>query len=470
MSQDATPTQPIPDLIPEPAQSEARALYSPTERRRVIFRLAWPVSAEMILGTLVQVIDMAMVGRLGAVAIAAVGLSFRPLFVGQAIFLGLGVATTAMVARFTGARQPDQANRVTEQALLTTSLLALALGLFAYLAGRQIVVFMGGEGEVVKLGTSYMRGIAPGLFFMLVATIMTAALRGAGDTQTPMKVNILTNLINVFGNWVLIFGHLGFPSLGVFGAAVATSFSRLVGAAIMFIVLLRGRGGLHLEAAGFRRLDMDLIGRLFRIGIPAALERMVMSVSAMIHIKIVATLGTVAVAAATVSSNAEQLSFMPAIGFSVAASALVGQNLGACNPKEAAQSGRQAIALGTIFMGLMGLLFFILPGLFVRIYTDQVEILASGIMLMRIVGLSQIPMAIGFVASGALRGAGDTSSVLLATVVSSFVVRLGLSYLLVVILGWGLWAAWMATLLDWAVRAAITAIRFRAGRWQQIEV
>lgn len=437
---------------------------------RKIIRLAWPVMAEMFLQTLAQMVDMAMVGRLGQAAIAAVGLSFRPLFVGQAIFLGLGVATTALVARFIGAGDKAKATRAAEQSLMTTSVLALALAAFGYFAARQITVFMGAADDVVNLGTSYLQGFSPGLFFLMLATIMTSSLRAAGDTKTPFYAGAISNVVNVVGNYVLIFGKFGFPAMGVLGAAIATSFSRVVMAAIQFYVLLQGKGGLHLNWRDFATLDWDIITRLFKIGIPAALERFVQSLSMMLHVKILATLGTTAVAISTLSSNVEQLSFMPSIGFAVAASTLVGQNLGAKQPEEAEHSGWGAMRLCSYFMGIMGLLFILIPGVFIRIYTSDPAVIEPAQSVMRIIGLTQLPQAIAFVGSGVLRGAGDTKAVLNISVLGNIILRLGLSYLFVVILGWGLWSAFAAVLVDWLIRGALIARWVKAGNWKTIKV
>ncbi len=435
-----------------------------------IFLLAWPVMAEMFLQTLAQIIDMAMVGRLGQAAIAAVGLSFRPLFVGQAIFLGLGVATTAMVSRFIGAGEQENAALTAAQALLTTSMLALALAAFGWFFAEQITLFMGAEGDVIHLGKSYLLGFSPGLFFLMLGTIMTSSLRAAGDTRTSFYAGLISNLVNVVGNYILIFGHFGFPEWGVFGAAVATSTSRMVFATILFVTLLRGKGGLHLERKGFTFFDWDLIKRLFRIGIPAALERFVQSLSMMLHLKILATLGTTAVAVSTLGSNVEQLSFMPSIGFSVAASTLVGQRLGARLPQEAERNGLEAVRLSSYFMGLMGLLFVLFPEPFVRIYTDDPQLIGPAKELLRVIGFTQLPQAIANTLSGMLRGAGATQVVLRSSMVGNVVLRLGLSYLFVVVFGWGLWSAFLAVLIDWAARGLYMASVVRQGKWKETKV
>jgi len=217
-------------------------------------------------------------------------------------------------------------------------------------------------------------------------------------------------------------------------------------------------------------LDWDIIKRLFKIGIPAAFERLIQSFSMMLHLKILATLGTTAVAISTLSGNIEQLSFMPSIGFAVAASALVGQNLGAKNPDLAERSGWSAMRLCSYFMGTMGLLFVLIPGVFIRIYTSDPTIVGPAVAILRLVGLTQLPQAIAFVASGVLRGAGDTTSVLNVSFVGNIVLRLGLSYLFVVILQWGLWSAYLAVLVDWLVRGTLLAYWVTMGRWKKIKV
>ncbi|HSL93782.1 MAG TPA: MATE family efflux transporter [Bacillota bacterium] len=448
----------------------AMLLASDRVRDKRIFLLAWPVMAEMFLQTLTQMVDMAMVGRLGRAAIASIGLSMRPLFVAQAIFLGLGVATTAMVARFIGAKDRERATIAAEQSMLTTSVLALALAAFGYYFARQIILFMGAEPEVVELGISYLRGFSPGIFFLMLSTIMTAALRASGDTRTSFYAGMISNAINVVGNYLLIFGHLGFPALGVYGAAIATSFSRLVMAAILFVSLLRGQSGLHLTIKGFTYLDWDIIVRLFRIGVPAALERLVQSVSMMLHLRLLAVLGTTAVAVSTLSSNVEQLSFMPSIGFSVAASTLVGQSLGAKKPDEAEHNGWGAMRLACMFMGTMGLLFILVPGFFIRIYTSDPDVLLPGMTILRIVGITQLPQAIAFVASGILRGAGDTRTVLNNAIIGNIALRLGLSYLFIIVLGWGMWSAFVAILMDWLVRGVLLSYWVAQGKWKTTKV
>jgi putative MATE family efflux protein len=215
---------------------------------------------------------------------------------------------------------------------------------------------------------------------------------------------------------------------------------------------------------------VHLIWRVLRVGLPAAAERAFTSGGQLAYARQVASLGTVAYAAHSLSLNAESFSYMPGMGFATAATALVGQNLGAGRPRDAERSAYVALwfALGT--MGGMALLFFTIPGLFLRIYTTDARVIALGIPLLRIVAFTQFPEAVGFVIPGALRGAGDTVVVMVFTLVGMWVVRIGLTSLLVFGLGMGLPGAWLAMLADWVVRAALFLCRFRSGQWKSVRV
>ncbi|MGE5584751.1 MAG: MATE family efflux transporter [Bacillota bacterium] len=452
---------------PDAAPGDAVAI-----RRRVI-QLSLPVFAEVVLQTLTQVVDMAMVGRLGASAIAAVGLSMQPLFLGQGVFMGLSVGTTALVARFTGAGERRMAGRTNHQSLLVSTVLALVTCAAAYVYARDIVTLMGAEPDVIALGTSYLRYLVPGFAMLLATMTVGGALRGAGDTTTPMKINVLVNLVNVVGNYMLIFGHFGFPALGVDGAAIATTVSRMIGGALFLWAACRRASPValpRLRLAAYFRIDTALVARVLRIGVPAILERLVISSGMLVYIRAVAGLGTVVYAAHSIANNAESLSFMPGLAFATAATALVGQGLGAGRPDVAERSASEALKLGLAVMGTMALVFLAVPEYLMMIYTSDPEIIRLGSIALRVISFGQVPMGTAFIFSGALRGAGDTRSVLYVTTFAVWVVRLSATYLLVVMAGLGLFGAWLAMVADWLVRGGYVWHRFRAGRWKQLQV
>ncbi|MBC7321222.1 MATE family efflux transporter [bacterium] len=437
---------------------------------REVWRLAWPAFAESLLGTMTQIVDTAMVGRLGPVAVASTGIGMQPLFLAQGIFMGINVATNAIVARYVGAKERENAQIVTGQSLLVSVLLSVIIFLPLLFVSRNIVIFMGAKDDVIKYGTIYLSWIIPGLIFMTATMGIVGALRGAGDTKTPMYINALVNIINVLGNYVLIYGKLGFPMLGVEGAAIATTFSRLIGAILLIVVIFNKDSAMNTNLRYCLRLDKEFIVKLFNIAYPVTLERIVLSVALLFYVRIIASLGTIPYAAHNIAMNAESLSFMPGLAFATAATTLVGQSLGAGDPERAERATYTCLRLGIYFMGSMGILFYFFPEFFMRIYTDNVDVIGYGSLALRVVAFSQIPMAIAFIVSGALRGAGDTKTVLYATAVGVWCIRLVLAHLFVNLLGMGFFGAWLVMIFDWLFRVVWMLVRFKNGSWKKIEI
>lgn len=440
------------------------------EMRKRILTLAWPVIAEMSLQTVTQIVDMIMVGRLGPAAITAIGLSIYPMFFAQSIFSAIGVGTTALVARFVGKDDFKLAGRVLEQSIIQAVIATLIFVAALYTWARQIVTLMGAEAAVIPLGETYIRYTVPGFVFMLLGMIVTAALRGAGDTRTPMKVNILVNIINVIGNYCLIFGKFGFPALGVKGAAIATSFSRGVGGIILFLFIFSTRSILRTDWRGCFSLDLELSKRILKVGYPATLEQLVMRTAQLLYVRLVSALGTLAFAAHQIAINVESISYMPGWGFAVAATTMVGQYLGAGREDLAEESGYESWKLGVGIMGLMAMVFFFFPQYLVRLYTDEPQIIQMAAGNLRIVAFAQIPMATQFIFAGALRGAGDTKPVFYSTMLGNWLGRLAGAYVLINYLGLGLTGAWLAMCFDWVIRGTYVWFRYRGGSWKKIQI
>ncbi|ADO77469.1 MATE family efflux transporter [Halanaerobium praevalens] len=438
--------------------------------KKVIFKLAWPVIAEQSLATVTQIVDMMMVGRLGASSVAAIGLTMQPVFFSTALASALGVGTTALVSRFTGSNQNKKAASVLQQSILMSLIFSVFFAFIFYLSAPKLLIFMGGEAEVIKLGTGYLRMISPGFIFMVLAFIVTAALRGAGETKTPMKVNILVNILNIFGNYLFIFGNFGFPKLGVNGAALATTLSRSLGGIILLTLTFTNYSVLKMKIEGFFRFDLNLIKRVLKVGIPTAMEESVRRLAQLLFIRVIASLGTTAFAAHQISLNAESISYMPGFGIAVAATTIVGQNLGAKNPEGAEKGTFEAWKIGSLIMGFMALILLIFPEQLVKLYTTDPEIITKASLNLRIIALAQIPMGTQFIFAGALRGAGDTKAVFYSTAISTWIFRLLLGYILVHPLGLGLFGAWSAMVIDWIVRGSYVIYRFKKGNWKLINI
>lgn len=435
-----------------------------------VLGLAWPVIVENSLMTLVNVADVAMVGRLGQSAIAAASLPGSPIFFSQAIFSAITIGTTALVARLIGAGDKKQADRALRQSFV----LALILGLIVtgILMGfaHPIMSAMGAKGDVLTMGSSYLRISTSTFFFMSLSFILNGALRGAGDTKTPMITNIIANLVNLLFNYLLIHGVWIFPEMGVDGAALATAISRAVGGLLVIAVLVSNRAKLHLDLRLPFKPDKDLLGRMLNVGLPAAAEQFVMRGSSMVMTRMMTGLGTLAYASHSLVANFESVSFMVGLGFSMSASTLVGQHLGAEDPDGANDCGHMAAKVAALVMGAFGILFMIAPQIIISIYSSDPEVVGLGSRILRVAGLSQIPLAINIVYSGALRGAGDTRYVFWVTSFGNLLLRLSLIYTFAYVLDLGIVGAWLGTTLDISVRSILVAMRFRSGKWRNIKV
>ncbi len=452
---------------------------------KATFKLALPAIGEMLLQTMLGFADMAMVGSLGAASIAAVGLSDMPMMTATSVFAAISVGTTALIARAIGAGKPAEANSIAKQSLIISVLMAFVFTTLGLIVARSIIVLMGAEPEVIPLSTGYFKTVCLGLPFMIITIIMSGVLRGSGDTKTPMYINGMSNIINIIGNFFMIFQSrvwdftlfgkqisLFIPGagLGVQGAAISTTFSRSLAGVIILCLLLKGNVGVKINFKEKFRIDLVIIKRIFNIGIPAAIEQFLMRFGQLLYSRVVASLGTVMFAAHRITLTAESISFNVGFGFALAATTLVGQYLGAERPDLAEKSGFSSVKMGAAFMATVGIFFFFWPQIFLRIFTNDPQILDNAVWCLRIVALSQPFLAgvMGF--AGGLRGAGDTRRVLLVTMIGIWGVRLSLAYLFAIVLGYGLIGAWVAMTIDLIIRGSLLFFRFKSGHWKYIKV
>ncbi|HXL03663.1 MAG TPA: MATE family efflux transporter [Bacillota bacterium] len=440
---------------------------TPALRKRVL-ELAGPSLVEMALVTFVNMADMIMVGRLGPAAIAAVGLTNQPVFFAMAAFIALNVGTTAVIARAIGAGDDDVASDAMRQSLILVVIMGLAVSVLGFVFAGHVLEFMGAEPDVLPMGVSYMKIIASGGVFMVVSMSLTAALRGAGDTKSPMKANMVANVSNVIGNYLLIYGKFGFPKLGVAGAALATTIARSIAFFLLLKVVISGNSHLHLR--GPFRLNRELLERIIRVGMPSAVEQIVLRGGQLVYVKIVAGFGTTVIAAHQIGMNIMNLSFMPGTAFAIAATTLVGQGLGAGMPDLAEDWARETRRMGTVVSCCMALLFILFGKYIAMLYTNDPEVIARTAVVLRILGLVQPAQSTQFILAGGLRGAGDTKWPLYSTAIGVWVFRVAVGYLLAVVMGMELVGAWMGMAVDQLARSTIIAFRFRSGKWKMAKV
>ncbi|MGI6200333.1 MAG: MATE family efflux transporter [Christensenellales bacterium] len=449
---------------------------------RSVLHLAWPTIFENLMTTMVSYVDTAMVGSLGALATAAVAINSSPMWMINSTISAVAVGGTVLVAQAIGAQEPERASDVSRQCLslsLAFGLLFCALGVCL---GPFIPVWMGAQSDVIPLAMNYIRIVALGFIPHFMGLVMSAVLRGAGDMRTPMIVNLITNVLNIIGNFLLIFPTrpvslfgLTFTmwgaGLGVAGAAASTAFATATSGVLILLAFLRPKRRMRqLTLKGSYRPRPDILRKVFKVGLPAALERLSISIGQIFYLRLVSGLGTISLAAHHLAVNAESISYMPATGFQTAATTLVGQSMGAQEPDKAKRYGNITFALGTAVMCVAGLVLFLLPRQLMGIFTQDAAVIDAGASALRIVAFSEPFFGASIILSGALRGGGDTRWPFLISLAAMWGVRLGSAWVFAYGLGWGLNGAWLGMALDLIVRGVWMIVRFERGKWKQMRI
>lgn len=282
-----------------------------TSLQQTIIKLALPAILENVLHTAVWMMDTAMVGRLSAEALSAVGFGAQLAFALVNIIAAMGIGTSALVARYIGAGEPKRANRVVAQSFLISWVLSLFLAVLNFILARPFFSSTMKDPSVISMGISYVKIITTGVAFQIPTMVMNAALRGAGNTRLPMVSALVANTINVVGDYVLIFGHFGFPRMEVQGAALATALAQIVGGVITLSYLILGKDVIRLNLKEAFKIDIAVIKQLSKLSLPSCLEEFSHSGSRLISSIWIASLGTVPFAAHQVAVSAESMSFMP---------------------------------------------------------------------------------------------------------------------------------------------------------------
>lgn len=462
---DAEPSSPLPvALLREPAREVSRE-----ELLRTIWTLAWPVIVTFLLDSLVGLVDTLMVGRLGANAVAAVGVGTQILNSVSVAMTAVGTGTLALVARFVGAGNREAAAKVLGQSVLAAFALSVACILPVIAFAPVIVGWFGVQPEVRDLGSSFTRIVMLSIPQSAVLFVIGSALRAAGDTRTPLWIGAIVNIINVVGNYVLIFGKLGLPAMGVRGSALATTMAFTAGTVLGLALLARGQLVIRLEPWHLRP-HLPTIRRVLAIGYPAAIEQVMMQVGFFLYLVFAARYGTSAIAAYFIGVRILALSFLPGYGFAAAAAALVGQNLGAQQPHLARRAGWVANRLSVYLMSALGVCIILFARPIASAFVADPEVIRDTVWFIWALGLSQPFMAVDFTLGGALRGAGDTRFPLFAVFVGFYGLRLGCGFLVTYVLGWSLLWLWLALIGDYVARAALKSWRFASNRWQLVRV
>jgi len=443
-----------------PAPQSARAL------RRQVLRLGLPAVAERILTLMVNIVNTMLVGHLGASALAAVGLSGTIEMIGSTVFMAVATGTTALVAQAFGARNHSLAQQVLEQSMLVAIGMGILFTALLLPFPRQTLILLGAEEEAVAMGVQYLPYLAGSLTMQSILFVGNAALRGAGDTKTPMYIMGAMNLLNAFLSWILIRGLGPLAPMGVTGAGIAAGVSRILAGVAIIAILYSGRARMRL-ARLVNRPQQDVLARLLQVGLPAGGENLLMRFAFLSFTRAIASLGTVAYAAHVIAQRVESITMMPAMGFAVAATTLSGQAMGAADPKRARDSVLRSIEIAVGFCLLGAAVFVLYPRPMLGLFTSDQAVIDQGVLPLQIVALAQPFMAAAFCLAGGLRGAGDTRSVMWITGVGAWLVRVPLTVLSATVLHLGLPGVQASMALDWVVRMFLLVGQVRPTAWQK---
>lgn len=447
--------------------------------RRIIWYLAWPTIIEQILQSMVQYVDSAMVGSLGAAATAAVAVNTSTIWLLNGLMNAAAVGFSVLVAREIGAGNLDNARNVVRQSILSSVIMGVCLTAIMQLSAGSLPCWMGAAEDVIPNAIIYMRYISAVFPFTMGMIVFSAIIRSSGDTRTPLMYNLMANILNIIGNYLLIFPtrliHIGSwectmwgAGMGVGGAALSSAVATSLSGLCLFIALFVKQHPAKITWKGDWRFNPSVMKMVVRLGTPVALERATLSFGQIALTKLVTGLGTVSLAAHHLANTAESITYLPPSGFSTAATTLVAQSLGNKDKELAKRYGKLCTIFGTALMTVMGVLLYVFAPLLMKVFTRDAAVIELGARVLRIEAFAEPFFGLSMLIFGVLRGAGDTKGPFLISIFGMWLVRLPLAWVLVTFTSLGLAGAWIAMMSDLIVRGICCLWRFRGGRWLNV--
>ncbi len=440
---------------------------------RTVWRLALPVIGANLLTTLVNVVDVFFAGRLGPTEVAAVGLATSVRLLLLVVVMAVSSGAMALAAQARGSRDPEALGTVARQTVLVAVVLGLGLTLAGWLLSEPLLGFLDASDDprAAAIAVPYLLVLFSGTVFTTVQIAGASLLQGAGDTVRPLLLSAMATVSNILFTWWLVFGIGPFPELGVTGAAVGTVAARALAMAATLWLLARGTSLVGFGSGSWRP-SWTSWRDVLAIGWPSGLQSLAYSGAGLLVMRIVTSTpsGSLGAAALAIGLQIESLAFMPGLAFSVAATSLVGRALGGWQLPDAWRAGHASLAVGVAVMSLVALMLFIAAEPLVRAFDPSAhpQVLRDGVSYLRINALAQPVLAVFFVLSGGLRGAGDTRPALLGTIVGRWLVVLPLAWWWALGLEWGVVGVWWAFVVGLTVQAAFVAVRWWGGAWPRI--
>lgn len=443
-----------------------------TDTINITIRMAWPAIIESFFVAFAGLVDSLMVSSLGSDAVASVGLTTQPKFIGLSLFFATNVAVSALVARRRGEGQQQDANKLLLTALSFIIIAAIGLSTLFVLLADSIIAFCGSTPETHDNAVLYFRIIMGGMIFNCIQMGINSAQRGCGNTKITMRTNVTSNTINIILNYLLIGGHFGFPALGITGAALATVLGTVVSCIMSIASLFRKDNFVSLPYIVQEKIKPSLSAfvSLAKVGYSVFFEQILMRIGFMMTAIMAAKQGTNAMAAHQVGMNIMGLSFSFGDGLQSTAVALIGRSLGEKNEALAKEYGRTCKMLGFSIATILVFVYFFGAKPLYSLFFKEVEIVAIGVQIMRVIIFVVIFQICQVIYMGCLRGAGDTLYTAISSTISVTIVRTAVSYFCGYVLGLGIVGIWLGVLGDQISRYLFASIRFKQGKWTRIKI
>jgi putative MATE family efflux protein len=443
--------------------------YTAGNLNRAILLLAIPMVLEMVLESLFAVVDVLWVGRLGANAVATVGLTESLLALVFSIGIGLSMSITAMVARRIGEKDPVDAAIAGAQAIFLGLLISLAIGIPAFVFAPQLLRLMGASPEIVATGTGYARIALGGCGAIVMLFLNNAIFRGAGDAAIAMRLLWVSNILNLILDPCLIFGLGPFPRLGVTGAALATFSGRSIGVLYQFYRLMKGTERIRIPPS-LLRLNPRVMWRLIRVSLTGILQFAIANTSWIALVRIVSIFGAAALAGYTIAIRIVIFVILPSWGLSNAAATLVGQNLGAGHPQRAEQAVWRTGLYNMLFLGIIGVVFIFSATPLVRLFTHDPAVVPLAASALRILSYGNIAYAYGMVMLQSFNGAGDTVTPTIVNFFGFWLLEIPLAWWLALHQGLRSTGVFLSIVIAQAAVALAGILLFRRGKWKRQKI
>lgn len=434
--------------------------------------VAWPAVLESFFVAIVGIVDSLMVSRLGEYAVAAVGLTTQPKFIGLAMFIATNVAVSSLVARRKGQSDREGAGKILLSAVLFTVLAGTLVSILCVVFANPIITFSGSEADTHESAVAYFRIIMGGMLFSIISLVINAAQRGSGNTRIAMVSNLTSNLVNICLNYLLIEGHFGFPALGVRGAAIATVIGTVVACIMSIASLFHKKSFVNITFMIQNKLrpSLESFKKIFSLSSNVFMEQIFLRIGFMSVSVMAARLGTRAFAVQQVGMNIMSLSFSFGDGMQVAAVTLIGQSLGQKNPTLAKKYGSICQRFGNLISVVLSVIYLLCGEWFFRMFFTEQESIQMGVSIMQVMVIIVLMQVSQVIYMGCLRGAGDVRFTTMASIISVTIIRPVMSYVFAYCLGFGLIGIWFGVVCDQIARLILTQWRFRSGKWTMIKI